>query len=98
MRPTASTQFRLAYNSIAGTSVSVAVAPRIAVAHDGTQVRVRVAPALPLRIERLTHAQWRQVARATGTFTRALRPGSYRVAVVGGTRYLSAVSPPFGLR
>ena len=81
-----------------GDSVPVSVVPRVDVAHDGTTLRVRVAPALPLQIQRLTKRQWRPVARARGAFSRDLRPGSYRVAVAGGTRYLSAVSPPFGLR
>ena len=98
VRAVASTEFRLAYNGIAGDAVPLQVAPRVAVAHDGTKLTVRVAPALPLRIERLTRNEWRPVARATGSFARALRPGSYRVAVVGGARYVSAVSRPVGLR
>jgi stage II sporulation protein D len=98
VRATASTRFRLAYNGLAGDEVPVDVAPRVVLATDGTELRVRVAPALPLRIERLTHAHWRAVALGNGSFTRDLRPGSYRVAVVGGDRYLSSVSRPVGLR
>jgi hypothetical protein len=98
LRAHASTRFRLAYNGLAGSEVPVSVAPRVNVAHDGTELRVRVSPALPLRVERLTHAQWRPVARARGRFARELEPGSYRVTVPGGARYIAAVSPPFGLR
>ena len=98
VKATASTRFRLAYNGLAGAEVPLDVAPRVDVAHDGTELRVRVAPALPLRVERLTHAHWRPVARATGRFERDLEPGSYRVTVDGGARYLTSVSPPFGLR
>jgi stage II sporulation protein D len=97
-RARASTELRLAYNGFAGGQVAVRVAPRVDVAGDGTTLRVRVAPALPLRVERLTGAQWRPVARAQGSFARELRPGSYRVAVAGDTRYLSAISRPVGLR
>jgi SpoIID/LytB domain protein len=97
VRALASTQFRLAYNGTAGDAVGVKVAPRVDVAHDGTTLRVHVAPSLPLRIERLTHNEWRPVAQGRGAFARDLRPGSYRVAVAGGVRYLSAISPPFGL-
>jgi hypothetical protein len=98
VRARESTRFRLAYNGLAGSEVPVSVAPRVDVVHDGTALRVRVSPALPLRVERLTDAQWRPVARGRGSFARELAPGSYRVTVPGGTRYLSAVSPPFGLR
>jgi SpoIID/LytB domain protein len=95
---TASTRFRLAYNGFAGPAVDLAVAPRLDVAADGTKLNVRVAPALPVSIERLIARQWRAVARATGVFARDLPPGSYRVSVSGGTRYLSPVSRPVGLR
>jgi stage II sporulation protein D len=93
-----STELRLAYNGVAGAAVTLRVTPRVDVTRDGTKLRVRVAPSLPLQIERLTGAQWRPVARAHGWFARELKPGSYRVAVAGGTRYLSAVSAPVGLR
>jgi stage II sporulation protein D len=98
LRAHESTLFRLAYNGLAGSEVPVSVAPRVNVAHDGTQLRVRVSPALPLRVERLTDARWRPVARARGRFARELEPGSYRVTVAGSARYLAAVSPAFGLR
>ena len=98
LRASSSTRLRLAYNGFAGAEVSLQVAPRLAVDADGTRLQVRVAPALPVRIERLTAKQWRPVARATGSFARELAPGSYRVAVTGGPRYLSPVSRPVGLR
>jgi hypothetical protein len=97
VRATVSTRFRLAYNGLAGDEVPLLVQPRVSVRRSGTKLRVRVQPALPLSVERLTHAQWRSVARARGTFARTLAPGSYRVSVAGDTRYLSAVSPPVGL-
>jgi stage II sporulation protein D len=97
VRATASTRFRLAYNGLAGDEVPLLVQPRVSVLRDGTRLSVRVRPALPLSIERLTHARWRAVARARGSFARTLAPGSYRVSVAGGTRYLSAVSEPVGL-
>jgi stage II sporulation protein D len=98
VRANASTRLRLAYNGFAGGEVALQVAPRLAVDAAGTRLQVRVAPALPVRIERLTENEWRPVARATGSFARELEPGSYRVAVAGGARYLSSVSRPVGLR
>jgi len=98
VRPTASTHFRLAYNGSAGDEVPVLVAPKIDLRAHGTELHVRVAPNLPLSIERLMHAEWRAVAHGNGTFVHELKPGSYRVAVAGGARYLSTVSRPVGLR
>ena len=56
-----------------------------------------VSPRLPLQVQRLTKREWRPVARSTGTFARSLGPGSYRVAIRGGTAYVSAVSRPVSL-
>jgi SpoIID/LytB domain protein len=92
LRATRSTQLRLAYNGIAGDSVALDVAPRVSLQADGAKLHVQVAPPLPLRVERLTKQAWRQVASSTGRFDRSLRPGSYRVEVVGGEAYASAVS------
>jgi hypothetical protein len=98
VRAGSSTRFRLAYNGFAGPEVPVLVAPRVVVAHDGVQLRVRVAPSsLPLRIERLTRAQWRPVASGRGTFARSLEPGSYRVRVLADGHYTAATSAPVGL-
>jgi len=93
-----STQYRLAYNGLAGDDVTLQVAPRVTLRADGTKLRVLVTPRLPLRVERLTKSEWRPVARSTGTFARSLRPGSYRVEIAGGTSYASAVSKPIALR
>jgi stage II sporulation protein D len=93
----ASTRYRLAYNGFAGPEVALSVAPRVDVKADGTMLKVHVTPSLPARVERLTAKQWRPVAAGTGTFERELGPGSYRVAVGGDSRYLSAVSRPVGV-
>jgi hypothetical protein len=64
---------------------------------EGTKLRVLVAPRLPLQVQRLSRQQWRPVARSTGSFDRSLRPGSYRVAVQGGTAFVSSISKPVAL-
>jgi stage II sporulation protein D len=92
-----STQLRLAYNDVAGDTVSLRVAPRVLLTTEGTKLHVSVAPRLPLQVQRLTQRAWKPVARSTGTFNRALRPGSYRVAVLGGPAYVSSVSKPVAL-
>jgi stage II sporulation protein D len=92
-----STQLRLAYNGLAGGAEPLGVVPRVELTEQDGRLQVRVAPALPLRVERLTRKQWRPVARARGRFDRRLVPGSYRVAVVGGREYLPAVSRPIAL-
>ena len=92
-----STELRLAYNAVAGSAVPLDVAPRLDVHIDGTKLRALVAPQLPLQVQRLRGDRWEPIARATGVFDRALRPGSYRVAVLGGPAYASFVSRPVGL-
>src|SRR5215208_3576899 len=54
VRALRSTEYRLAYNGFAGPPVRLSVAPRVDVEADGTTLRVRVAPALFARVERLT--------------------------------------------
>jgi SpoIID/LytB domain protein len=98
VRATTSTRYRIAYNGLAGAEVALDVTPRVDISRDGARLRVRVAPALPLRVERLTRARWRPVARARGSFLRELGPGSYRVAVAGESGYLSTVSTAVALR
>jgi stage II sporulation protein D len=93
-----STELRLAYNGLPGDSVALEVEPRLTVKTLGRRLRVRVAPALPLRVERLTQESWRPVVASTGSFFGTLRPGSYRVAVLGSPSYVPALSPPVGLR
>jgi hypothetical protein len=92
-----STQLRLAYNGGAGDAVALRVAPRVLLTTEGTKLHVRVAPRLPLQVQRLSQRKWKPVARSTGTFDRELRPGSYRVAVQGGPAYVSSVSKPVAL-
>jgi hypothetical protein len=94
LRATQTTEFRLAYNGLAGDPVGLQVAPRVLVSAKGQRLRARVSPALPLRIERLTNRQWRTVASARGVFDRSLKPGSYRVTVRGSSRYAGEISPP----
>ena len=101
LRAMQTTEFRLAYNGLAGDPVGLQVAPRVLVSADGPRLRARVSPALPLQVERLTNRQWRAVASARGVFDRSLRPGSYRVTVRGSSRYagrdLGAGRGPLGL-
>ena len=92
LRATQTTEFRLAYNGLAGDPVGLRVAPRVLVSASGARLRARVSPALPLQVERLTHRQWRAVASARGVFDRSLEPGSYRVTVRGSSRYASEIS------
>ena len=93
-----STQLRLAYNSVAGSTVPLRVAPRVSLTATGAQLRVLVAPRLPLQVQRLTHNRWRRVASARGTYAGTLRPGSYRVAVLGGPSYVPTVTRPLAVR
>jgi hypothetical protein len=93
-----STELRLAYNALPGASVPLEVEPRLSLRASGTKLRVHVAPALPLQVQRLTESAWRPVVRSTGSFAGRLRPGSYRVTVLGGQLYAPAVSRPVGLR
>jgi stage II sporulation protein D len=97
VRALRSTKLRLAFNGLAGDSVPLTVAPRVTVRADGRTLRVLVSPRLPLQVQRLTQNAWRPVARTTGSFKRLLRPGSYRVRVLGGTAYTAALSRPIGL-
>jgi stage II sporulation protein D len=98
VRALRSTSFRLAYNDLAGDAVPLQVAPRVTLSARGRRLRVRVAPQLPLQVQRLTRRQWKSVARRMGSFSGELRPGSYRVAIPGQSGYLPAVSRPVGLR
>jgi stage II sporulation protein D len=93
-----STQLRLAYNSLAGDAVALRVAPRVSLQASGTNLHVMVSPRLPLQVQRLSHKKWRPIARSTGEFDRSLRPGSYRVAVLGSPQYAPRVTAPVALR
>lgn len=92
-----STQLRLAFNDVTGDTVPLEVEPRMSLQTDGAKLQVLVAPRLPLQVQRLTRRVWRPVARSTGEFDRALLPGSYRVAVLGGSEYVSSISRPVAL-
>jgi stage II sporulation protein D len=97
LRPLRSTELRLAYNGLAGDAVPLTVTPRVTLRADGRTLRVLVSPRLPLQVQRLTQNAWRPVARTTGSFKRALKPGSYRVKVLGVVGYSPAVSRPVGV-
>jgi hypothetical protein len=56
-----------------------------------------VAPRLPLLVQRLSKRRWTSIARSVGSFERSLRPGSYRVAVLGGAAYVSSTTRPVAL-
>ncbi|HVU76389.1 MAG TPA: SpoIID/LytB domain-containing protein [Gaiellaceae bacterium] len=92
-----SAELRLAYNSVAGDPVALQVAPRVLVQADGSRLHAVVKPYLPLQVQRLTRKAWRPVARADGSFDRRLGPGSYRVAVLGGSRFAPTMSAPVAL-
>jgi SpoIID/LytB domain protein len=99
LAPRRSTELRLAYNSVAGSTVPVDVVPRVSLrlAGDG-RLHALVSPALPLRVERLTHAQWLPVGRSTGMFLRRVAPGSYRIQVPEADGYAGAMSQPLTVR
>jgi stage II sporulation protein D len=92
-----STNLRLAYNNLVGDPIAFRVTPRVLVEAEGTKLQVFVAPRLPLQVQRLSQRQWKPVARSTGTFSRALGPGSYRVRIQGGAAYVSSVTKPIAL-
>jgi stage II sporulation protein D len=99
VRAGSSTEFRLAYNGVAGDAVGLQVAPRVVVSTDGPRLRARVSPKLPLQVQRLSHRRWLAVATSgAGVFDRALRPGSYRVTVRGAKGYVPQVSRAFSVR
>jgi hypothetical protein len=93
-----STEFRLAYNGVAGDTVSMQVTPRVSLTANGANVHASVAPSMPLQVQRLTRSRWRPVANSRGVFNGALRPGSYRVAVRGDSSYASAVTRAVSVR
>jgi stage II sporulation protein D len=93
-----STRLRLAYNDLPGPSVTLPVTPRVTVSSRGTRLRVRVAPSLPLQVQRLSRNAWRAVVRSTGSFAGTLRPGRYRVTVPARTGFAAATTRALGLR
>jgi hypothetical protein len=98
IRATRSTELRLAYNGVAGDANVLLVTPRLTLRADGSRVSARVAPLLPLQLQRLTRKVWTTVATISGgAFDRRLVPGSYRVRVLGGTAFASPVSRAVGV-
>jgi stage II sporulation protein D len=98
IRATRSTELRLAYNGVAGDANVLLVTPRLTLRADGSRVSARVAPLLPLQLQRLTRKVWTTVATiSAGAFDRRLVPGSYRVRVLGGTAFASPVSRAVGV-
>jgi stage II sporulation protein D len=98
LRAVRSTRLRLAYNGLAGAAVPLDIAPRITLSATGNKLRAAVSPRLPLQVQRLTNRSWRPVARVSGgMFDRALKPGSYRVKVLGGASYASRISQTVGV-
>jgi stage II sporulation protein D len=93
-----STEYRLAYNGVAGDAVPVQVVPRVSLSAQGGDLHALVSPSLPMQVQRLTNSRWHLVASSRGVFNRTLRPGSYRVEVPGGTAYASTVTRPVALR
>ncbi len=93
-----STELRLAYNGVAGDSVPMQVVPRVSLSTRNGDLHALVSPSLPLQVQRLTNSRWRLVASSRGVFNRTLRPGSYRVAVPGGSAFASTVSRPVAVR
>jgi stage II sporulation protein D len=89
-----STELRLAYNGVAGEPTALRVLPRVIVTAGAGRLRADVRPRLPLQIERLTRSAWRPVARGNGRFDRPVRPGSYRVRVLGDLHYGREISAP----
>ena len=92
-----STELRLAYNGVAGDAVPLQVTPRVTLTTSGGDLHARVSPSLTMQVQRLTRSRWRAVASSRGVFNGALRPGSYRVTVQGGSSYASAVTPAVSL-
>ncbi|MFL5960948.1 MAG: SpoIID/LytB domain-containing protein [Gaiellaceae bacterium] len=99
LEPRLNTAFRLLSPGTAGTSLSVAVAPRVQVAPLGPRLlggKVLPRPDTPVQVWRLERGEWRVVARpildAHGAFRTplALRPVDYRITVAADDRLAGA--------
>jgi stage II sporulation protein D len=97
MRAAESTELRLAYNGLAGNPVGLQVSPRVLVKADGARLHAVVRPALRLQVQRLSHSRWRAVATSHGVFDRAMKPGSYRIAVESAKGYMARISHAIAL-
>ena len=99
VEPRANTAFRLLPSGAAGTSVSVAVVPRVRVEPLGPRLlggKVLPRPDAPVEVWRRERGQWRVVARpildAHGSFRTPLplRPVDYRITVAADGRLAAA--------
>jgi hypothetical protein len=103
IRPSATTQYRLAAGQIRAAVVQVPVAPLVSASLGTGTVQGTVRPALAgasVQLQRQSGVSWTTVATATldgtGTFAVAaqLSPGSYRVRCAPGHGLSPGVSPP----
>jgi stage II sporulation protein D len=104
VKPTSTTQYRLASGKVAAAAVRVAVAPLVRLYAPRTQDELRgyMRPVLsgsPALIQRQAGAAWSTVARAAvgddGTFTARLRlvDGTYRARVTPGHGLVAGTTP-----
>jgi stage II sporulation protein D len=104
VKPTATTQYRLASGKIAAAAIRVAVAPLVRLYPPQTQEELRgymrpILPRSPAVIQRHEGSAWTTVARAAvaanGTFTARLRlvDGTYRARVTPGHGLVPGTSP-----
>jgi SpoIID/LytB domain protein len=103
IRPSATTQYRLATGQIRAAMVQVTVTPLVSASVGAGTVQGTVRPALAgasVQLQRQSGVSWTTVATATldgaGGFAVAaqLSPGSYRVRCVPGHGLSPGVSPP----
>jgi stage II sporulation protein D len=104
VRPTATTQYRLASGKVAAAAVRVAVAPLVRLYPPRTQEELRgymrpVLPRSPALIQRQEGGRWATVARTVvaddGTFAAKLRlvDGTYRARVTPGHGLVAGTTP-----
>jgi stage II sporulation protein D len=104
IKPTATTQYRLASGKVAAAAVRVPVAPLVRLYPPRTQDELRgymrpILPGSPASIQRQTGTSWTTVARATiadsGTFAAKLRlvDGTYRARVAPGHGFVAGTTP-----
>jgi stage II sporulation protein D len=103
IRPSTTTQYRLATGQVRAAVVQVTVAPLVSASVGAGTVQGTVRPALSgasVQLQRQSGGSWTTVATATldgtGTFAvgAQLSPGSYRVRCVPGHGLSPGVSPP----
>ena len=103
VRPTRTTEYRLAAPGVATEPVEVDVAPALVVKREHRRLLGRVAPAidgLHVAIQRLLAGNWLTIRNARlgdgGSFRldRELPAGTYRAKTAATSRLLAAASPP----